>query len=465
MSRKQYHPQTAYRRHALPTAALLSGIVSFAAVPARAATGLAGLEIFVWLFAGFALVMLAGLALAIFLLVKRARQAEPGGRRRKLVLRGLTILCLLLGAPVYLTIIQARSVEAGWWLVAVAYLVALACALFAMIESRKVVVIILGATLLISFFYRPGVISFTYYSIVENQPFEPTHGLAERRGNRFMLTDDGSLYRLVGYRELPREELFSPGAAMQVERMRGNWSEPRYRVQTVGLTSDYYHHTRDREDTWLVVPLNHVTIKKFSPFYVGEAELLSGRDWRATDRDLASELYMSCCDPDWIAELIERGADPTADRYGSRNLLHYLANEIARHDGMAVTARILADAGIDVNARDQWGKTPLYVAIDSAGSRYRENPDIEARVVAFVTALLDAGADPDIATEHGWTPLLEAVIWRRYGLARILLEYGADPTIANSSGRNPVTVASRRLEDNPPPVLEALVREMSNARR
>jgi ankyrin repeat protein len=56
--------------------------------------------------------------------------------------------------------------------------------------------------------------------------------------------------------------------------------------------------------------------------------------------------------------------------------------------------------------------------------------------------LLDAGADVNQVTEYGWTPLLTAVHNRYYRLASYLLERGADPKIANKGGWTPLYIAT-----------------------
>ena len=56
--------------------------------------------------------------------------------------------------------------------------------------------------------------------------------------------------------------------------------------------------------------------------------------------------------------------------------------------------------------------------------------------------LLDAGADVNQTTEYGWTPLLTAVHNRYYRLAAFLLQRGADPNIANKGGWSPLYIGT-----------------------
>jgi uncharacterized protein len=56
--------------------------------------------------------------------------------------------------------------------------------------------------------------------------------------------------------------------------------------------------------------------------------------------------------------------------------------------------------------------------------------------------LLDAGADVNQTTEFGWTALLTATQNRYYELGKFLLDHGADPNIANQGGWSPLYIAT-----------------------
>ena len=68
--------------------------------------------------------------------------------------------------------------------------------------------------------------------------------------------------------------------------------------------------------------------------------------------------------------------------------------------------------------------------------------------------LLDAGADVNQTTEYGWTPLLVATNNRNYKLGAYLLEHGANPNIANKGGWTPLYLATdnRNIEGGDYPV-------------
>ena len=151
----------------------------------------------------------------------------------------------------------------------------------------------------------------------------------------------------------------------------------------------------------------------------------AGADLTVTDNDGRTALHVAGCFPvpDVITALTLAGADPDArDRFG-RTPLHYAA-----YWGHADSITALIGAGADVHARDDagrtplhWaGETPLYIVTDlgdnpaaitrpgdekvhipapwDPGGREGDNP-------AAITALIEAGADPNASNNAGHTPL------------------------------------------------------------
>jgi ankyrin repeat protein len=92
--------------------------------------------------------------------------------------------------------------------------------------------------------------------------------------------------------------------------------------------------------------------------------------------------------------------------------------------------------------QDQWGGlTPLVFAARQG--------DMESAKI-----LLEAGADVNETTEYGWSPLLTATQNRYYQLGKLFLEHGADPNIANKGGWTPLYIATdnRNIEGGDYPV-------------
>ena len=87
----------------------------------------------------------------------------------------------------------------------------------------------------------------------------------------------------------------------------------------------------------------------------------------------------------------------------------------AARSGDVDSARLLIEAGADVDDQDAWGVSATTLA---AHSGYAD----------LVELLLEAGADPD-ADAAGFAALHEAVMRRDMRLVTALLEHGADPNV------------------------------------
>jgi ankyrin repeat protein len=76
--------------------------------------------------------------------------------------------------------------------------------------------------------------------------------------------------------------------------------------------------------------------------------------------------------------------------------------------------------------------------------------------------LVDAGADVNQVTEYGWSALLTATNNRNYRVGAFLLERGADPNIANKGGWTPLYLATdnRNIEGGDYPVPESDMDEL-----
>ena len=79
------------------------------------------------------------------------------------------------------------------------------------------------------------------------------------------------------------------------------------------------------------------------------------------------------------------------------------------------------EAGTDVNLQNQYGWTPLHIAIR------RDRRDM-------VAYLLEKDADINKVDGVGWTPLMEAVMDDMTELCAFLVEKGADVSITNERG-------------------------------
>jgi ankyrin repeat protein len=112
--------------------------------------------------------------------------------------------------------------------------------------------------------------------------------------------------------------------------------------------------------------------------------------------------------------LLKMGADPNLESEDSGcTSLHFAANN---DDGHLVEALVKAGAVVDAVSVELGGSTPLYVAATRGAT-------------SAAVALLDAGADPDLAIDNGETPLLAAVEGNFIQVVRALLSEEAEAPV------------------------------------
>jgi ankyrin repeat protein len=171
--------------------------------------------------------------------------------------------------------------------------------------------------------------------------------------------------------------------------------------------------------------------------------------------------------------LVEAGADiEVADANGITPLINTIinhsivnVNRTGRSDHLEI-AQYLVDTGANVNAQDWYGQTPLWAAVDIRNLEFSvtettNRVDREA-AYALIESLLTAGADPNSRTRefpperryiagtgsNGWvdmtgqTPFLRAALAGDLSILRLLLEHGADPNISTYGGTTPLMVAA-----------------------
>lgn len=159
--------------------------------------------------------------------------------------------------------------------------------------------------------------------------------------------------------------------------------------------------------------------------------------------------------------LIDAGADiEQTDANGTTPLLAAVINN------HIATARVLIEAGADVNAVDWYGQTPLWAAVDvrnlDVPGPTRDNGVDRAAVLDLIEQLLGRGADVNARTREypperrwittlgslawvdftGQTPFLRAALAGDVTVMRLLLDFGADPNIDTFTGTSPLMAAA-----------------------
>ena len=109
----------------------------------------------------------------------------------------------------------------------------------------------------------------------------------------------------------------------------------------------------------------------------------------------------------------------------------------ASSDATVSQVQEFLDLGADVNARGEYGLTPLMNA-----ALWKSNPEV-------ISLLLKAGAEVNAKDEHGWTPLMWAVMsYENPGVISALLKAGAGVNAKTESGFTPL-IGAAGLNSNP----------------
>ena len=186
---------------------------------------------------------------------------------------------------------------------------------------------------------------------------------------------------------------------------------------------------------------------------------------------------------DTIALLLDAGADiEGVEANGITPLLMAIAND------RASAATLLIERGANLDTSDWYGRTPLWSAVN-VRNLYLDNatfehfPDRDAQL-ELIRLLLALGADPDPRTKEsppvrnhilpstgtlewvdftGQTPFLTAALAGDTTVMQLLIEHGADPQIGTFHGTTPLMAAagvnwvvSQTYTEGPDALLEAV---------
>lgn len=158
--------------------------------------------------------------------------------------------------------------------------------------------------------------------------------------------------------------------------------------------------------------------------------------------------------------LLDAGANPSAADPENTTALQYALLSM-NFD----TAKLIIEAGAEVNRWDWWGRSHLYALADVSslpkGGRSDQLSLDRTQPIEIARMLLERGADPDIQLKllppfralgpdrgldrmltFGATALIRAAKAGDVPLVKLLLEHGADPNLATNAGYTPIHAAA-----------------------
>lgn len=163
-----------------------------------------------------------------------------------------------------------------------------------------------------------------------------------------------------------------------------------------------------------------------------------------------------------LLESLQGGAGLVLKGAHGGNIFHLLDDQLVDNHIMD----ILGSRGFSINQTDDFGNTPLHIAIMSRDKeyiralvRYGADPNIKSNIeltplhlAAFLNdsettrALLDKGAEVDIKGNSGFTPLHIASMMNNLEVVRDLVNFGAKAGIKNVQRLNSLQIAG--IQDN-----------------
>lgn len=106
---------------------------------------------------------------------------------------------------------------------------------------------------------------------------------------------------------------------------------------------------------------------------------------------------------------------------------------LALKKGYTIIAKVLLNAGSDVNEKDRLGLTPLMVACGKPTFGYRD----------IAETLIKKGAYINVRDALGFTPLLLALSGGTVDIAEMLIDKGADISARTRKGETPLSLAQK----------------------
>ena len=140
-----------------------------------------------------------------------------------------------------------------------------------------------------------------------------------------------------------------------------------------------------------------------------------------------------------VKQYLDNGVNVNAKNEPGLTPLHWAVNEDFKGSHREL-AKLLIDKGADVNARDDILDTPLH------GASNKETAEILTKAGADVNAKNINGKAIVYSSARNATNV--SVTWKMYlGLVELLIAKGADVDVKNESGETPLHVVARQFDE------------------
>ena len=116
---------------------------------------------------------------------------------------------------------------------------------------------------------------------------------------------------------------------------------------------------------------------------------------------------------------------PTQPSKESKELVSELMDAVIAGDSGRL--KFLVTQGVDINAKDEYGRTALMWA-----TTFNE--------INIVKLLIDFGVDVNVSDKHGYTALMLAAFYGFTDIVALLLEHGADVNKENKYGKTALSL-------------------------
>ena len=238
-----------------------------------------------------------------------------------------------------------------------------------------------------------------------------------------------------------------------------NFVNKRYTIESMASLNGHRSRLQNKYATALVAAI------KNNHFHIVDILLEAGADPSTPDLAKNTAIAVAVAHSDnteFIQRLLDKldelGKKAELDTPNSRETTPLMQAISSDH---VYVSQLLINEGANINAEDQFGNSPLLLAVKSTKSKVfvtmllKEKVDIKCKKNArecpiiqasrsgnreIIEMLLDAGADINAENEFGQTALTAAVVNEDTDTAEMLLERGADPNIGKP---RPIIEAAR----------------------